>query len=674
MTTNYKDKYLKYKLKYLNLQKGGSKEEIEKKIIHKEIYCLDEGKHFEQHTGECWNDSIQMLICFSDKIKQQVQEKLLNLTPQEIIDLAYYNNRGRYLAPIYRRSETDEEQQNRAKKFEKRLCKYLYLLQKRLCIHINIEKEIPECKDLENTESCPLIGTYEKYVVSSETTEKRRREITGIGSAVKGLKLINKKKIGANAFEIITIINIISFALLDEHMNLLSEYTLPKDFYNSGIYMGAFVYTHEHLTVFYICNGNLIYYNDNYGKINFNWKKLFIIFNYYRMTHKLIMYWTNDGKFTLIFKKITSNKCIIFDNECEIVKNDDIVNYSEWQKFIVEYFICIKERKLDLKNDTINFVLNVEFSLASIYNNSLEYIHSLRKKFVCEVNMNNIIVNELLDKIDVSKIINKIYLSEINNENKNKLIKKIFDKQIFNDEDYKAIVKMLDIKDYIDIEKEYINIISKENLDKSAFNIIKLFIDHGLNINNIDSLKIIFKNNNMDLFKFLIENGIDVNSFYNKNLLDFILKFEPEQYVKILLENKAIVNIESFEYILKYKNINLILKCIENGFDINSNIDKNNSVLTYTAKNIKNAEDLCITKLLIEKGADINYVNPVSQNILFILLDDKKNINKYKIELIKYLLEKGIDLTQTKYNDYDIVEYVNKFYGNNEELVKLFNK
>jgi hypothetical protein len=42
--------------------------------------------------------------------------------------------------------------------------------------------------------------------------------------------------------------------------------------------------------------------------------------------------------------------------------------------------------------------------------------------------------------------------------------------------------------------------------------------------------------------------------------------------------------------------------------------------------------------------------------------------------LIKYLLEKGIDLTQTKYNDYDIVEYVNKFYGNNEELVKLFNK
>lgn len=98
----YKKKYYKYKKKYIELkQRGGlTKEEIQEKIIDLEPKCFT--SNFSQHLGECWNDSIQMLICFSDKIKSSIQRKLFNLTPTEIIDLAYYNNRDEFLLLIYR--------------------------------------------------------------------------------------------------------------------------------------------------------------------------------------------------------------------------------------------------------------------------------------------------------------------------------------------------------------------------------------------------------------------------------------------------------------------------------------------------------------------------------------------------------------------------------------------
>jgi hypothetical protein len=50
------------------------------------VYCDKRG--FKQHKGECWNDSIQTMICFSDGIKHFVQRKLWNLSADEIIEFA----------------------------------------------------------------------------------------------------------------------------------------------------------------------------------------------------------------------------------------------------------------------------------------------------------------------------------------------------------------------------------------------------------------------------------------------------------------------------------------------------------------------------------------------------------------------------------------------------------
>ena len=57
---SYKLKYLKYKKKYLDLKMtGGAK-------------CAQFG--FNQHSGECWNDSLSMIFCYCDGIGENIQE------------------------------------------------------------------------------------------------------------------------------------------------------------------------------------------------------------------------------------------------------------------------------------------------------------------------------------------------------------------------------------------------------------------------------------------------------------------------------------------------------------------------------------------------------------------------------------------------------------------------
>jgi hypothetical protein len=67
---NYKPKYLKYKMKYLELkQQGGSK-------------CMDFG--FQQHTGECWHDALSMIFLQSDLIKDQFINNIRSLNLDDI--------------------------------------------------------------------------------------------------------------------------------------------------------------------------------------------------------------------------------------------------------------------------------------------------------------------------------------------------------------------------------------------------------------------------------------------------------------------------------------------------------------------------------------------------------------------------------------------------------------
>ena len=76
-----------------------NKRKERKKVISKggEGSCPPEKKGFTQHSGECWNDSDMMIFCFTDGIKEKVQDFFTfiddNLDNQDTIEAlhALYN-------------------------------------------------------------------------------------------------------------------------------------------------------------------------------------------------------------------------------------------------------------------------------------------------------------------------------------------------------------------------------------------------------------------------------------------------------------------------------------------------------------------------------------------------------------------------------------------------------
>lgn len=357
---SYKNKYIKYKTKYLQIkgQFGGTLEELQRKITYTDVKCTNPGDIFHQHEGECWSDSMQMLLCFSDELKSSVQTKLFNLTPKEIIEMAYLQNREKYLAPIYRRNSAEPTLNDKAIKMEKRLEHYLDLLQKRLCIHFDDISDIPQCRHIAvDDDICPIKETYGKYLVTNEKEnyiyeypdltdnekqyrilnklKKQRSEITGIGTAVKALKLINKKTTstdhGATATEQNIIFNILSFCLLNQDIVLNTKNTSPYELTLEDIEqsLGMIVGTPEHATCFYVCDKSLFYYNDNLGKLRFNWKNVLKKYLEYKNTHYLILS-AIDNKYIPIFKEKDSDNCILLNKKGEIKKTN--LNIAEFDK------------------------------------------------------------------------------------------------------------------------------------------------------------------------------------------------------------------------------------------------------------------------------------------------------------------------------------------------------
>ena len=67
---DYKDKYIKYKSKYLELkQKGG-------------MDCVNE-RVFKNLLGTCWMVAIQMMMCFGDATKDQIETELATLKQED---------------------------------------------------------------------------------------------------------------------------------------------------------------------------------------------------------------------------------------------------------------------------------------------------------------------------------------------------------------------------------------------------------------------------------------------------------------------------------------------------------------------------------------------------------------------------------------------------------------
>lgn len=170
----YKDKYLKYKNKYLLLkdQLAGAPtqeqienriNEINKKIKKIDIICDEMG--FVQHEAECWNDALQMILCFSDSISERIQTILYSLEAEEIFDLMIGNGK-KFMIPIFLSYNKEIKSE-----FRKLMIEYLKNLKLRFMQLYNKKKNLPVKAEDEYKAATTCAITSLKFLMKEENID-----------------------------------------------------------------------------------------------------------------------------------------------------------------------------------------------------------------------------------------------------------------------------------------------------------------------------------------------------------------------------------------------------------------------------------------------------------------------------------------------------------------------
>jgi ankyrin repeat protein len=171
----------------------------------------------------------------------------------------------------------------------------------------------------------------------------------------------------------------------------------------------------------------------------------------------------------------------------------------------------------------------------------------------------------------------------------------------------------------------------------------------------------------LELVKFLVENGADVNAKYKDNNTALLLACKKSHFdiVKYLVENGAAVNANdsrsSTPLILASKNGNfeIVKFLVENGADVNAKYKADHTALVLASKN----SHFEIVKFLIENGADLNAKCSDKHQPLILA---SKNGN---LELVKYLIKNGEDVNATNNNNDTALILASK--NGHLEIVKL---
>lgn len=691
----YKLKYIKYKNKYKRLkQHGGTKEEIEKKIKRLEPRCAKTS--FSQHSGECWSDTIQTLICYNDEIKESVQNKLLNLTPKEIIDLAYFNGREKFLPPIYRRSSTDSEQQLLSEKFEKRLVKYLTLLQQRLCMHIDGEK--PICK-LEESSSCDIID-YNKYLIECDTnvkprTLKRRSSIvSGVGTAHLGKKIVNKNvtfeehksalmnddsSYGANIFVYTLVYCILSFCLLDNDEVIIPQIKLrvsllKKEDLNDifAIHLSTF----NHCTGFYICDDKELFYNDNLVISNPNfiyeikWKKLLEKY----VDEKIQIFIHPSGE--VFYKK--DNDVILMNYDGEEVKVDynTLPTKKKFNNKNDELLNLVLLKKIKITDDNID-ILGDLFILASLNYNTLKYIPDINMQISIFGSIlmysfwmqNFTLLNELFKNDDLvipDNLIIDLLMKNLS----------YYDYEMLKDSTYdNSVNKLIKIFEIIKNSKHkyliYENISNDDKLIQCIFKYLTVYptklIIYLLD-NRLIDVNTKFSNSDDTIIDLFLNYFPHINEFYSKfctngiintyilNLIKYYDKDfkSPNPNTKFKTSDTEFILIY-LKYI-KFYYVDILEKIIEQMTDIN--------ITKFILHKFISANLFVLLDKLIAKGADVK--EPIDGDYILSSLMRRNHARYFILCLLNTKLEQNITDIEAHIN----IVYNSVIYNLIELLIK----
>ncbi len=194
------------------------------------------------------------------------------------------------------------------------------------------------------------------------------------------------------------------------------------------------------------------------------------------------------------------------------------------------------------------------------------------------------------------------------------------------------------------------------------------------NIYNWPSLLFVSENLNIELLKLYIKKNADlnINADGETPLLLASLQSDDDkayEYCKILLDNEADVDCINFSkprtYEEKMDGLSQLRMSLDNKFDYSEVTDdsafkysKDTPLIRAIFRN-----NIRLVKLLLENGANVNYVNALGNTPLLLLC---KNYNN--LEMLKLLLEYGADLSIKDEKGYD-----SRLYTISEKKIDLMN-
>jgi ankyrin repeat protein len=509
---------------------------LESKYKTKDTICLDE--HFKQHKGECWNDSIQYTLAFTDNIKESVQRKLFNLTPYEIIRLAELNNRD-YLIPLYMKDINGKLDE----KYKTHLLEYLQNYKDRLLIYEQRSKLNPSTN----------------LYMMQEIKRQDTMEIS-IDSAIAGLQISDmvcekKENHGGSNAKRLNLLMLLSYVFLEDNESLIYYFNLDDIEIKKidCVFISYPIKNSSHATALLTCNKNSIYYDDNISNTNIN-MELYLNNIKDKNNSKIIYKDSILKKYLPGYKNNLTNKYFNIDNieinksEIEIESDNIIFTYIIKEKITEETYndkynnillliVLELKKSIEIIKKILDNGANVNYTginkitpliTALLYKNSILVIELL-----LDTGANvNYCINKITPLIFILSSTNSIEIIPDCTQSKIRVIQLLLDTGA--DVNYESLNKYTPLM----FALQYNNTIE----------IIGLLLDYGANVNHMNVNKItplivaLKYNKSIEIIGLLLDTGANVNHEDNnkRTPLMFALKFNNIiEIIRLLLDTGA---------------------------------------------------------------------------------------------------------------------------------------
>jgi hypothetical protein len=421
--------------KWENNENSNSSNEEKNAILHiKNIYkgALCDSEGFYQHSGECWNDAIQMVFLFSDGLKEVIQNKLANsvidntfITDEQLNNIVIlYNNI--YLPRLGYKAVPEH--------LKTQFILYFKSLQNRFIRHYTTESKRRNSLSSENSETCPTKKIIHAIHVKGRNAIKGAVFGQGSGTlfSTTNYKLLEVK--GANIYDIMFLCGVYTSVFFNKQIIVptttarnqigmlfhgklpiysvstnIGEFHYPsipltpiqfKELFNDeiklqiirAVIINADIGETGHGMCFYTCGGKDFFYEDNYGPFLFPWRKIMSSpdFNEIAMgsVHGNINGSAIYSGLYPIVKKNDNTYYSYYNNIQYAVDNEEYKVENLEKKTLKEAMQSVKKETLPVLDVPIHFNINTEnhivhylaldYPLNNVENTSFKFNRGLR--------------------------------------------------------------------------------------------------------------------------------------------------------------------------------------------------------------------------------------------------------------------------------------------------------